>query len=262
MFEYAAIVAAVLSMLFSLGGGTIFSIIAAIFAFAGALLAYLVLGYGYLLIPQITKAITKTVVVTDTGYKIPPAQDAIVKNVNGIYYATVFLGIKFYETTERAPSEGVTYNEFFERAISNIKYVTKLGYIMYVEDISQKRKDIEARRAEAQLRLSRERDKPEPDVLRMDKLEREVGEWSGKLDEIIKGVKPMGIIGYASTTAVGVSEDAAIAGARTQSRELITQLANALNVEVDILQGEQMLRCFEWETFFPINPQELQEAIS
>jgi hypothetical protein len=155
----------------------------------------------------------------------------------------------------------MAYNQFFERAISNIKYVTKIAYLLYVEDVGEKRKTIETKRAEAQLRLARERDKSQPDVLRIDKYEREVAIWDAQLTKLIKGVKPMGVIAFAQTTAVGLSKDAAIASARSQANELKTVLANALNVEVVLLTGDEMLKCFEWDKFFPMSPQELEESV-
>ncbi len=229
--------------------------------FLGSFGGVLLWKYGYLIIPLITQR-TKVVMVTDTGYEIPPEQDAIVKKVGGVFYASEFLGLKIFESaTEKALEENVAYNQYFERAISNLKYVTKIAYMLYVEDVGEKRKMIETKRAEAQLRLSRERDKPDPDVLRMDKYEREVAHWDVQLNKLIRGVKPMGVIAYAMTTATGISKEAALAAVRSQASELRTVLANALNVEVIPLTGDEMIKCFEWETFYPTTPRELEESV-
>ena len=66
---------------------------------------------------------------------------------------------------------------------------------------------------------------------------------------------------YAQTTAVGLSKDAAVAAARIQANELRTLLANALNVEVVQLTGDEMMKCFEWDKFFPVTAQELEESV-
>lgn len=236
-------------------------IIGGFLAFLGSFLGVLFWQYGYLLVPLITQR-TNIVMLTDEGYEIPPSQDVIVKNANGVFYASAFLGLRIFEsTTEKSAEENLVYTQFFERAISNLKYVTKIAYLLYVEDVGEKRKMIETKRAEAQLRLARERDKPQPDVLKIDKYEREVTVWDSQLTRLIKGVKPMGVIAYAQTTAAGLSKDAAIASARSQGNELRTVLANALNVEVVNLSGDQMLKCFEWERFFPTTSQELEESV-
>jgi hypothetical protein len=237
------------------------ALIGGLMCFLGSFGGVLLWKYGYLVIPLITQR-TKTVMVTDTGYEVPPEQDAVVKNVGGVFYASAFLGLKIFESaTEKSLEENVSYNQYFERAISNLKYVTKIAYMLYVEDVGEKRKMIETKRAEAQLRLSRERDKPEPDVLKIDKYEREVAHWDAQLNKLIKGVKPMGVIAYAMTTATGISKEAALAAARSQASELRTVLANALNVEVVPLTGDEMLKCFEWEKFYPATTQELEESV-
>ena len=261
-YTLGSIAVGIIGALFAfIGGGSPLSLLGGLLAGLGSLFGVLFWKYGYLLIPLITER-TKIVMMSDLGYEIPPGQDVVVKSANGIFYASSFLGIKIFESaTEKSTEENLTYSQFFERAISNIKYVTKVAYLLYVEDVGEKRKTIETRRAEAQLRLARERDKAQPDVLKIDKYERDVSIWDNQLTRLIKGVKPMGVIAYAQTTAVGLSKEAAIASVRSQGNELRTVLANALNVEVVTLTGDEMLKCFEWEKFFPATPQELEESV-
>lgn len=244
-------------------GSEIIKLIGAILTFLGSIGSIIFYKYGYIAVPLLTQQ-ARIVVVTDTGYEIPPTQDAIIKKgSNNLYYASVFLGLKVFEsTTEKTQEENILYSEYFERAISNFKYVTKISYLLYVEDVTEKRKIIEAKRAEAQLRLAREKEKPEPDVLKIDRYEREVAKWDNELQKILKGVKPMGIVAYAMTTAVGVTKEAALAAARAQANEIKAVLTNALNVDIEVLTGDQMLRAFEWEKTIPTTPQELEESIS
>ncbi len=260
-YIFGSLAVGILGILSVLIIGGPFVLIGALLAGLGCALGILFWKYGYILMPLITQR-TKIVMMSDLGYEIPPSQDVIVKSSGGLFYASAFLGLKIFESaTEKSAEENVVYSQFFERAISNIKYVTKIAYMLFVEDVGEKRKTIETKRAEAQLRLARERDKPDPDVLKMDRYEREVAVWDAQLTRLIKGVKPMGIIAYAQTTAVGVSKEAAIAAVKAQATELRTVLANALNVEVVHLTGDEMLKCFEWEKFFPTTPQELEESV-
>jgi hypothetical protein len=260
-YIYASIAVGLVGAFFSLLAGGAFAIVGAIVAALGSLAGALFWKYGYILVPLITQR-TNIIMMSDEGYEVPPGQDVIVKSANGVFYASAYLGLKIFESaTEKTQEENLTYNGFFERAISNLKYVTKVTYMLYVEDVGEKRKTIETRRAEAQLRLARERDKPQPDVLKIDRYEREAAQWDSQLTKLIKGIKPMGVIAYAQTTAVGLSKEAAVAAARAQSNELRTVLANALNVEVVSLTADEMLKCFEWERFFPTSPQELEESV-
>ncbi len=268
MFAYGSAGIAFLSFIFLIismqGGGilvTTLHIFGAILVFFGAVLAIGFYRYGYILIPLITKH-TKTILVTDTGYEIPPSQDVIVKKMGGVYYASVFLGIKIYESmTEKTHEQKILYNEYFERAISNIKFVAKISYLLYVEDVEKKRKMIETKRAEAQLRLQKEKEKPNPDILVIDRYEREVAMWSNELNKLIKGIRPMAAVAYAMTTAVGITKDAAIAKAKSQANELKAVLINSLNVQVEELTGDEMLKAFKWETFIPPTAQDLEESI-
>lgn len=261
-FLYASLAIGVVGALFAfIGGGGFAAVIGGLLAGLGSMMGVLFWKYGYIMVPLITER-TKIVMMSDEGYEVPPSQDVIIKNSGGVYYASAFLGLKIFESaTEKSADENIAYNQFFERAISNIKYVTKIAYLLFVEDVGEKRKMIETKRAEAQLRLARERDKPQPDVLRIDKYEREASLFDAQLTRLIKGVKPMAIVAYAQTTAVGISKDAAVALARSQANELRTVLANALNVEVVNLAGDEMLKCFEWEKFFPTTAQDLEESV-
>ncbi|MGV8085137.1 MAG: hypothetical protein ACP5N9_02685 [Candidatus Bilamarchaeum sp.] len=258
---YACLAVGIVGGILALVGGGAFSIIGALLAWSGTIAGVLIWQYGYLFIPLVTQR-TNVIMMSEEGYEIPPSQDVIVKASNGVFHASVFLGLKIFESaTEKSTDENIVYTQFFERAISNLKYVTKISYLLYVEDVGEKRKTLETKRAEAQLRLARERDKPQPDPIRVDKYERDVAMWDAQLTRLIKGIKPMGVIAYAQTSAVGLSKDAAIALAKQQANELKTVLANALNVEVYQLTADQMLRCFEWDKFFPVKPQELEESV-
>jgi hypothetical protein len=158
------------------------------------------------------------------------------------------------------PEEVVTYNEAFERAVSNLKYVTKIAFMLYIEDITEKRRLIEAKKTDAQSRLAKERDtskKSEP--LKIELLEREVSAWNLQLEELSKGPKPMGLLAYAMTSAVGTSREEAIAAVRAQANELRTTLRNALNVEIEILDDNNMLRCFEWELYYPASASDFEQ---
>ncbi len=245
----------------ALAGGGPIGIIGFLLAGFGSVAAVLFLKYGYMVVPLITQR-TNMVLMTDTGYEVPPSQDVVLKKVGGLYYASSFLGIRIFESaTEKTLEQNIAYNEDFERAISNIKYVAKIAYMLYAEDVGEERKKIETKKAEAQLRLSREREKTEPDVLRIDKYEREVAMWDNQLAKLTKGLRPMGVLAYAMTTASGVSKEAAMAAVRAQARELKVTLSNSLNVQVEPLQADQMLKCFEWEKAMPPTPRELESAL-
>ncbi|VVC01368.1 Uncharacterised protein [uncultured archaeon] len=243
------------------GDNPIFKFASALLCLFGAAGAVAFFKYGYVLVPMLTQR-GNIVQIMEGGYEVPASNDVVLKNVGGVYYASKYLGVRIYESaSEKTMDENIVYSEYFERAVSSVKYVTKFAMMVYMKDISDHRSRIETKHAEAQLRLARERDKPEPDVLRLDRFEKEVAMWEGQINKLTRGIKPMGLVSYIMTTAVGVSKEAAIAAANAQANELRATVSNALNVQVDMLQGDEMLRCFQWETMIPPTPQELEQAV-
>ncbi len=262
-FSYGAGGLAVLGAMgsFVAGGNPIVSFLAGLMCLLGAIGAVAFYKYGYVLVPLITQR-ANIVQIMEGGYEIPPSNDVVLKNVGGIYYASKYLAVRIYESaSEKTMDENVVYSEYFERAISSVKYVTKFAMMVYMKDVTDYRNRIETKHAEAQLRLARERDKPDPDVLRLDRYEKEVAMWESQINKLTRGIKPMGVISYLMTTAVGVSKEAAMAAANAQANELRATIANALNVQIDVLSGEEMLRCFQWEVMIPPTPTELEQAV-
>ena len=110
--------------------------------------------------------------------------------------------------------------------------------------------------------ISKEREKETPDPLMIDKWERELQMWDARLNDIIRGVRPMGVVAYAMVTAAGISKDSAIAKAKARANEVKTLISNSLNVDTEILKADEMLRCFEWQRFLPTTIQELEEQVT
>ena len=242
------------------GANTSFAPIFALMYLLGAGLAVAVFKFGYFIFPLITSR-TKHVQLMQDGFEIPPAQDVIIKQSSNLYYASAFLSVRIYESTsEKTPEENMVYSEYFERAISSVRFPVKFAMMVCVLDMSSERLKWETRLAEARLKLGREREKPDPDVLKLDRFEKEVGMCEQQLHRLVSGFKPMGAITYVMTTAMGVSKESAAAAAKTQAAELKATLSNALNVEVVPLQGDEMLRCFDWERFVPPSIESMENA--
>ncbi len=237
------------------------SIIAAPVAAFFVFMSFVLYRWGYLFVPLITKQLR--IIEIHDAYELPPGQEAIIKKVGGTYYASCYLYVRIYESvTDKTIDENQIYSEYFERAISSVKFVVKFSMMVYVKDLYKHRERIETKRAEAQLRLAREKEKAEPDVLRIDKFEREVAMWDSQLGRIASGIKPMGAICYMMTTAQGVSKEAAMAAAMNQASELRATVSNALNAEVSWVTGEEMRKCFEWEFFLPTSEKDMEDAVS
>jgi len=254
-----------LAVLFMGGGSAIGGLATtALFALglAGIGFTYIAFTAGYVLMPLITRSL-KVTEMMGNGYKIPPSQDVVLRNVGGIYHATMFMSARFYEaaTTETEEETTTAYMELWERALAAVKFPMKFSLITYLEDIAKYRENIETQRYSATIKLGKEKDKPNPDALVIDKWEREVARLNAMLAKLTEGEKPMGAVMYVGTTGIGVSEDAATASAKKQVGEIRSTVANSLNVEIKPVNGEDMKRCFRWEFMVQPDPKEFNSSL-
>ncbi len=192
------------------------------------------------------------------GYEIPPSRDLIIKKTPQGYYASKFMEIRFYESAlEREGGDKQYLFEAFERMLGSLKNVVKLSLIIgsidlskHIDEIKTKRSAAEAKKAQGKL--------DEADRIRLD---REIAHWNRLLDRLAKGEKPIELIAYAQTTAFGLTRDEAIARVHRQAKEVKTIIASALNCEIEELKDVDMLRCFEWERFYPVTTEDIKDEV-
>jgi hypothetical protein len=220
-------------------------------------LSLLLWKYGYLFIPVITRA--SNIVEIRDGYEVPPSRDHIIKKSESGYYASKFLEVKFYESSmEKDAGEKRTMFESFEKAISSLKYIVKISLMIstldlsrHIDEIKTKRSTVEAKKAKGvKIALN--------ETLRMD---RELAYWNRLLDRITQGERPVEVIAFASTTAQGLTRDEALSRVSRQAKELRTILSSSLGCEVRELKDLEMLKCFEWDYFFPTTREEIKDRL-
>ncbi len=244
---------------FTFNGNPVAGIIGLVAAGLGSMVAASATVFGSSGLPFLTK-LKGTILVTETGYEIPPTFDVVVKKKGDYYYASRYIGIKIYESSlEKDDSAVIAYNKQFEKAIINFKKPVKIGYVMYAMDISRKRKELEAKKSQALYKLQKEKENPNPDFLRIERLEREVSYWNNQIAKLSAGLRPMAILMYAQTTNFGTTKDEAIARVKTDASELSTLLENSLNAETYVLQGTELLKAMEFEHTLPVNEEEVED---
>lgn len=231
-------------------GSALFSVIAAaLFAFS-----LLLWKYGYLLIPAITRA--TNLVEIRNGYEISPTRDYIIKKVGDGYYATGFLEIRFYESAIEKDEEGKrTMFESFEKTIASLKYIVKISLLVSAIDLSKHIEDIKTKRSSAEAKKSKLSGSSD-DVIRLD---REIAMWNRLLDRITHGERPVELLAFASTTAFGLTKEEAAARVRRQVKEVKTILSSSLGCDIRELVDLEMLKCFEWDLFFPTTSEDLRD---
>lgn len=248
-----ALVGGIIALAISLVYGNPIVVLFAAFFFALSLALW---KYGYLIIPVFTKA--SNVVEVRGGYEVPPSRDHIIKKTGSGYYATKFLEVRFYESAiDKSADQKTTMFEAFEKAISALKYVVKISLLVSALDLSRHIDDIKTRRSAAEARKSKSSGSSD-EIIRLD---REIAKWNRLLDRITHGERPIEVIAFASTTAFGLTRDEAVGRVSRQAKELRTILSSSLGCEVQELADLDMLRCFEWEHFFPTSAEELKDEI-
>ncbi|MBD3210640.1 hypothetical protein GF318_04640 [Candidatus Micrarchaeota archaeon] len=249
-----AAVGGVVSIIISLlSGNPIFPIIAGVF-FTATIMLW---KYGYLLIPVITRA--ANIVEVRGGYEVPSSRDYIIKKDENGYYASKFLEIRFYESSmDKNKEERHTMFQSFERAISSLKYIVKISLMVSTLDLSKHIDEIKTKRGAAEAKKSKETKLARDESLRLD---RELAYWNRLLDRITQGERPVEVIAFAQTTAFGLTRDEALSRVSRQAKELKTILSSSLGCDIRHLKDKEMLKCFEWEYFFPTTQEEIKDIM-
>jgi len=244
------IVAIILSLVYS---NPLLPVTASVFFF----LSLMLWKYGYLMIPFFTKA--ANIIEVHDGYEIPPTRDYIIKKNENGYFATKFLEIRFYESSmDKNSDEKMNMFESFEKAVSSLKYIVKISLLISTLDLSKHIDEIKTRRGVVEAKKSKETKLAADEGMRMD---RELAYWNRLLDRITQGERPVEIISFASTTSFGLTRDEALSRVSRQAKELKTILSSSLGCDVKELTDLDMLKCFEWDYFFPTTQEEIRDEL-
>jgi len=230
-----------------LSGSWLFVLVCLLFALATVMLW----KYGYILVPGLILR-SKIVEVRDK-YEIPPSQDVVLKKVGNKYYASSFLLARVNESVTDRPESAKSAMEYFEKAITSVKHVTKFSVLIYNIDLDRYVDRIKAARSKAETGKSQLAAAPQgPNQLAdMARLDREIAMYTKQLERVSTGERPMSVLSYIMTTASSGNREEAMERARNQAVEMKSVIASALDVDVIPLFGEDMKKCFEWEFTLP-----------
>ncbi len=257
LYMTAAVVLLMLIALFiSFQAGLIFFII-------GLLLAAVVGGFlyaGYVLTPILTKIMKIT--FTKGEYIFPPGQEVIIKKTGNKFIAAKYLLVNIPEREEiagKAEERSEVYLRDFETALGAITSPIKLNMLLSTKDVGAYREGIQAKTYEFSLRIKREMEKAEPDVIKIDKWQKEKENYENLLRRLASGVKPLAAVMYVMTVGKGITMDEARDKANNQAKEIKAVLSNNLNAEVVDLIGEDAEMCLDWERVIPASYNDLVE---
>ena len=212
--------------------------------------------WGYWLGPFFTRAARLT--LSGAHYELPPSQDVLIRKTDSGYLATVYLSVQLRHSASFKPQEQqALLMEYFERAVSSLRYVVRLSVMVANLDTSDYVQSLEERRSLAEHKKSQLRRRQSDEA---ERLSREIESHNAQLRALTAGQRPMQVLAFASTTAAGLTREEALSRARAQGAESAAVLSNALSCDVQPLSGEELLRCFEWERQPPASKEELHDA--
>ncbi len=242
-------------------GGGIFSIIAIILTLIAIVLIVMLNWADFIIFPLVTNALGITFQPA-RNYKIVKSQDAIVKNVNGLYYATGYVTgnlfpyvFKLESRQEEEDRKMLAAPDIWERAIMNIGFPFKFHVLSSGLDIQNVRDELEGRRSYQEFQLSRAQ-QGNANEMAVTELRRKISVLQTKIDRISQGEKPIATVMYFETTAVDVSEKAAADRLNAQIKSL--QVAfSGMDLQLSKVVGRELYTLFSFNFSMPTSLEEL-----
>ncbi len=241
-------------------GGGIFSIIAVGIALLSAGIILILNFADYLLFPAITNILNITFYPA-RNYKIVKTQDAIIKNISGLYYATGFVSMNLFPYSfkeENMPSleedqiKLMNAPESWEKAIMNLNFPFKFHVFSCGLSVQSIRDELEGKRSFQEFELSKAQKADKVDSMTVSGIQTKINIIRAKIDRISQGERPVATLMYIETTAVGVSEKAALDNLTAQTKQL--QLSfSYLDLGLQRVVGRELYILFEFNFSLPLS---------
>ncbi|MFI5412871.1 MAG: hypothetical protein ACHQX1_03185, partial [Candidatus Micrarchaeales archaeon] len=245
-------------------------VIANLSAFGGGIYTYIVvimcallLGFilimnfaDYLLFPLITGMLGITF-QPYKDYKITKSQEAVIKNVNGLYYATGYLTANLFSFVFKAEREEegqdikqVQAVDIWEKVVMSIPFSFKFHVISTGRDIQVVRDELEGKRSYQEFQMSKAISSNTSNEVIIGDIQRKINVIQTQIDRISQGEKPIASLMYFETTAVGVSEKAALDTLSAQLKQLQIA-ASSLDVQLLRIVGRELYILFTYSFSLP-----------
>jgi hypothetical protein len=196
------------------------------------------------------------------NYLINKHQNAVLKNVNGLFYATGYLTANLFSYTfkeENAPEEDELKlsqaPETWERAVMSLQFPYKFHVLSSGMDVQKVRDELEGKRSFQEFQLSRAMQGGANEMTIAD-LQRKANVLQAKMNRISQGEKPIATLMYVETTAIGVTEKAATDALDTQLRALQIGLSSQ-DVQLTRIAGRELYTLFTYGFSIPTSFSEI-----
>jgi hypothetical protein len=242
-------------------GGGILSIIAAFLVVITACIVVVLNFADYLLVSMGFSTIGLTFQPA-AGYKINRQQNSAIKEVGGIYYATGYItgNLFAYEFKQEMQEEDTESKIIeaplrWEMAMTNIKFPFKYHLLSSGLNVQNVRDELEGKRSYQEYQLSKVLQDSNGKDTAIAELQRKINVLQRKMDRISGGEKPVGSVMYVETTAIGVSEKAAVDELERQIGALQIALS-PMNIDLIRVVGRELYTLFKFSFAMPLDYEE------
>jgi hypothetical protein len=221
------------------------------------IVAIFIINYAdFLVFPLITNVLGIKMVPAK-NYYIPKENNSIMKNINGLYYATGYLTANIYnyvfeaESVQGGEDEKLAEApEKWERIVMNAGFPFKYNVIAAAQDVQKYRDELEGKRGVLEFQLSHEMGSQAPSQMTIDDLQRRMSILDARIGRLGGGERPVDSIMYIETTAVGVSEKEA-ADALTNQLNHLQTLFSSFDLGITRVVGREMYHLFTFNYVLP-----------
>lgn len=255
-------IVALLGIFFASGYGTL-SIVAIALCVA-TLVFIIVLNYADFVLFPVFTIILGVKTMAAKNYLIPKDQNCIIKNVNGLYYATGYLTANVYNfvfaaerVEEGEDAKLAAAPDKWERIVMNVKFPFKFHMISYANEIQSYREELEGKRGFLEFQLSKEMQATSPNQLTIDDFQRRINIIQSRIERLSSGERPVGSVMYIESIAVGVSEKAAMDALTNQINQLQT-VFNSMDLSINRVVGRELNILFRFGFKLPTSSSELE----
>jgi hypothetical protein len=245
-------------------GKGVFGLLSAILILLG-IAAILIMNWADFVLFSLVTTIFNVTFQPAGGYKIIKTQDAIVKDVNGLYYATGFVTANLFgyvfkqeEAVDQVSEDAklIGAPDAWERAVMSIGYPFKFHVLSTGLDVQKVRDELEGKRSYQEFQMSRAMQSTGSNDIAITDLQRKINVLQTQINRISQGEKPIATIMYAETTAIGISEKAAIDALTGQINGLQVALG-ALDVDLIRVVGRELYTLFNFNFGLPTSEEEI-----
>ncbi|MCL4403672.1 MAG: hypothetical protein M1500_00270 [Candidatus Marsarchaeota archaeon] len=245
-------------------GGGIYSLIAIALTLLTVLLIVGMNWADFVIFPAFTSLLGVSF-QPSAGYKIPKQQNAIVKEVNGLYYATGYLTANMYSYTFKIESaeqddeyKMISAPENWERIVSNIGFPMKFHVLASGLDVQKVRDDLEGRRSYQEFQLARAMQGSNPEVAVTD-IQRKINTIQAKIDRISQGERPIAALMYLETSAIGISEKEALDSLGYQVDQIKVAFSS-MDLSINRIAGRELYYLFKYNFALPSHYGEMAQS--